>query len=428
MPFNTTQYKRRLRAKFGVCPLVGQVTGYQQATQHECQSCKRTFLASPRVMLRHKTKPVCLSCSKKTKIKEQTARASFIARLAAKFPKIRCKKFGKSSTFVCDTCRHTWKFNSENLLQKQHGCPKCAVLEPHKARQRKPSAKAQRYAIDHLTADRVRKINKNPDSVPYTFLGEPNEFYPAAEYGRVVVIAKSAAWVSKNLDRAKAMAKGCHKFGLSLRLLIGGIGDVPAHWMSWRAEDVGHYVAQAARQTIRILALDPGTSNFGWSVLEVQRPFKVSLLASGLIERPMTEMAGSHFGDQIEALLDEISEITQEFGTCHLIAERYMARGMKGSTIELVNCMLGALVARSGLKSQNVKLLPAAQWKNEFNRIYNLEEFYKSVNCVDHQADASLIGLYGAHVWYGVKPFTGIAAKVFAKQLNTHNLEPRRTK
>jgi hypothetical protein len=105
-----------------------------------------------------------------------------------------------------------------------------------------------------------------------------------------------------------------------------------------------------------------------------------------------------------------------------------MARGMKGSTIELVNCMLGALVARSGLKSQNVKLLPAAQWKNEFNRIYNLEEFYKSVNCVDHQADASLIGLYGAHVWYGVKPFTGMAAKVFAKQLNTHNLEPRQTK
>ncbi len=426
MLYDTTQYIRRLKLKFGVNPLVGVATDYQTAVPHKCQKCRSIFLASPCVMLRHKEEPVCLKCSKKNKVKEQTARAQFAARLAFKFPKIKCKKFGKLSTFRCDVCRHTWRFNSENLLQKNHGCPRCATLVVYVPAPSDVPEKAVKYAIRH-TKTRSRII-RHPESVQYTYLGELNEFYPAVEYGHTVVTVKSAGWMTKNVERMKAVNKACNKLGLSLRILIGGIGEAPKNWTEWRtAADVEQYVAQAARRTIRILALDPGTSNFGWSVVEVVSPFKPRLLASGLIQHPVTAIVGSHVGDQIEALLNEINEIAQEFGTDHLIAERYMARGMKGATIELVNCMLGAMVARSRLKSCNIKLLPAAQWKNEYNRMHNLEEFYKSVNCVDHQADASLIGLYGAHVWYGVKPFTGMSVKVFARQLNENNLEPRRT-
>lgn len=426
MLYDTTQYIKRLKLKFGVNPLVGSAIDHQTAVPHKCQKCKAIFLASPDVMLNHKEEPVCLTCSKKNTKKELTERAQFAAQLASKFPKIKCKKYGKLSSFKCGVCGHSWRLKPGYMLQKKHGCPKCAALIVYVPEPSDVSEKAVRYALKHT---KVRgKITQHPESVQYMYLGELNEFYPAVEYKDTVVAVKSVGWLAKNIERMKAVNKACHKLGLRLRVLVGGVGEA-TNWLDWKnAEDVEQYVAQAARKTIRILALDPGTSNFGWSVLEVALPFKPRLLASGLVQRPVTEIIGQHVGDQIETLLREIGEIAQEFSIDHLIAERYMARGMKGSTIELVNCMLGALVARSSVKSQNIKLIPAAQWKNEFNRIYNLDEFYKSVNCVDHQADASLIGLYGAHVWYGVKPFTGMAAKVFAKQLNTHNLEPRQTK
>jgi ferrous iron transport protein B len=64
MLYDTTQYIKRLKLKFGVNPLVGSAIDHQTAVPHKCQKCKAIFLASPDVMLNHKEEPVCLTWEK----------------------------------------------------------------------------------------------------------------------------------------------------------------------------------------------------------------------------------------------------------------------------------------------------------------------------------------------------------------------------
>ena len=96
--------------------------------------------------------------------------------------------------------------------------------------------------------------------------------------------------------------------------------------------------------------------------------------------------------------------------------ERFMARGMKGTTIELVNIMIGYLSAMwKSRNKRSFKLLTAAQWKNEWNRRSDLKEFYKKASCEVHQVDAIGIGMYGGAFWFDAEPFKDI--KLFEKEL-----------
>lgn len=147
---------------------------------------------------------------------------------------------------------------------------------------------------------------------------------------------------------------------------------------------------------ITLVGLDPGKNNFGFSVVKVkfEPPFRYKVVTTGLVENVVYDLTkGIRF--QSRPFKKEVSSLLRSNGADVLIAERYQNRGrMMGNTIELVNYMLGVM---DSLRVQDYVVITASQWKNAFNRHYDLKEFYKEIPLVPHRVDATLIALYGAH-------------------------------
>lgn len=145
-----------------------------------------------------------------------------------------------------------------------------------------------------------------------------------------------------------------------------------------------------------LLGLDPGKNWFGYSVVKVKfdPPFRYKVVTTGLVENVVYDLTkGIRF--QSRSFKREISGLLRSHGADILIAERYQNRGrMMGATIELVNYMLGVM---DSLRVQDYVVITAAQWKNAFNKHYDLKEFYRELPLVPHRVDATLIALYGAH-------------------------------
>jgi len=103
-----------------------------------------------------------------------------------------------------------------------------------------------------------------------------------------------------------------------------------------------------------------------------------------------------------------------------------MSRGLKGTTIELVNIMIGIIYANlKGEASRKFTVIPAAQWKNAWNRVIDLEGFYAKVSCAVHQADSIGIGLYGAYKWLNQTPYHNLTqlCKSLPRQISIANVE-----
>lgn len=172
-----------------------------------------------------------------------------------------------------------------------------------------------------------------------------------------------------------------------------------------------------------ILGLDPGSSNFGWSVVRVKvgKTFHYKVLANGKIEKTLHSLKDDVLTD-INVFKAEIRKILRTYKPTHLIAERFMTRGIKGATIEYISVMLGVLT-QMGIK--NIRFITAAQWKNRWNRHYRLDDFYKRVGIEDHQVDATNIALYGAAIWHGAPYFDYFASEAelikFIKRLEDAN-------
>jgi hypothetical protein len=91
--------------------------------------------------------------------------------------------------------------------------------------------------------------------------------------------------------------------------------------------------------------------------------------------------------------------------------------------------MVGILFSLALNTSQlKTLLIPASQWKNEFNRHNDLEALYSDApSCTPHQLDATGIGIYSSYYWFGEKPFQGFSVQARKKaarqaaQVNTHH-------
>lgn len=109
------------------------------------------------------------------------------------------------------------------------------------------------------------------------------------------------------------------------------------------------------------------------------------------------------------AYINEVSRAATEYAVDFMIAERYQSRRMGGTTIELVNMMLGTLRGIACVKNTPLKVMPASQWKVPLgNRGFDLELLYKGAKefkVSDHEVDACFIGLYGAFALSRRKPF-----------------------
>jgi len=147
---------------------------------------------------------------------------------------------------------------------------------------------------------------------------------------------------------------------------------------------------------LTILGADPGKNNFGYSIVKVkfEPPFRYQIAKTGLVKNVVYDLTKG-VRAQSKAFRKEVGSILKEYEVDVLIAERYQNRGrMMGNTIELVNYMLGVM---DSLRTQDFVLITASQWKNAFNRHYDLKEFYKEIPMIPHRIDAALIAIYGSY-------------------------------
>ncbi len=148
----------------------------------------------------------------------------------------------------------------------------------------------------------------------------------------------------------------------------------------------------------RILACDPGTSNFGVSCVGVRNE-KIDVIANSLLTNPIQTLTAG-FKAERTAYRDELMRWIELYDPDLIIAERFQMRGgsSAGTTIEVVatmNALLGVLTKKP------IKYVIASQWKNAFNKRWAagdkefLKSLYKEIATTPHVLDASLIGVYG---------------------------------
>lgn len=170
---------------------------------------------------------------------------------------------------------------------------------------------------------------------------------------------------------------------------------------------------------VHILALDPGTNNFAYSVVRIRSELSDSgrvigrVLHRGLIHSALRTLNNPPVErEELDGFLGALNHILEAYPIDVIIAERYMLRrGSGGNAIEAINQMIGVIRTLG----YPFKMIPASQWKNATHRMgHDLEGAYKSLGAVAaqrkrdperitvHEVDAAHIGLYGASCILGI--------------------------
>ena len=147
---------------------------------------------------------------------------------------------------------------------------------------------------------------------------------------------------------------------------------------------------------VTVLAFDPGSKNFGWSVVcgrKKKNKLELRILCSGHIVNTMNQMKiGPLHKKQRAAFVEEILAIKNSYPLNYFVAERYMNRGIRGTLIEAVAMMLDA--ATSSLKLPYT-LLAAVTWKRALDKCgVDLKQAYKWCKATPHQLDATMMGVF----------------------------------
>jgi hypothetical protein len=146
----------------------------------------------------------------------------------------------------------------------------------------------------------------------------------------------------------------------------------------------------------RILSLDPGSRNFGISVVGVKDGV-IDVVANSMFTNPITSLVDRH-KTQRQVFLDELDLWLNLYKPNAVIAERFQSRGGMGPLIELVSTM-NAIIGMRALDLP-CKFITAATWKNQWHRRFTtpLDYMYKVCRTAPHPLDATLIGCYGLEV------------------------------
>lgn len=145
---------------------------------------------------------------------------------------------------------------------------------------------------------------------------------------------------------------------------------------------------------VRILSFDPGSVNMGCSLIEIDKtdPKSIKVLANTVLLHPINDI--KRFSTEKEKFINEINTWLQFGKPDAIVAERFQARGLRGTTIECVCIMLGLLASFK----LPILLITAATWKNRYQSRFaiNLKSLYKEILTAPHQLDSALIGCFGA--------------------------------
>lgn len=154
------------------------------------------------------------------------------------------------------------------------------------------------------------------------------------------------------------------------------------------------------------LGMDPGTNNFAVSAVSVGlRKGAFEILTHHMVDSAVNDIKSEDTGERIKRFSAEIKCLKRTHKAIFVTAERFMTRGHGGTTIESISVMLGVVATVFGTE---VRFITAANWKNAFNKWYNLDKLYgdmKPYGITNHQVDAVCIGLYGASLALEEAPF-----------------------
>lgn len=150
------------------------------------------------------------------------------------------------------------------------------------------------------------------------------------------------------------------------------------------------------KKVIRVLAHDPGSTSYGFSVVEgykVGTKLKLKILIAGHVQNTIKQMkVGLVHKKQIDAYVEELLEIKKKYKPQRFIAERYMNRGLKGTLIEVVSGMLHIAVRTLKLP---YRFIAAVTWKRSITRCgVDLKIAYKWCKTTPHQLDATMMGVF----------------------------------
>ncbi len=165
---------------------------------------------------------------------------------------------------------------------------------------------------------------------------------------------------------------------------------------------------------ITIIGSDPGKNNSAVGVVRVliSDPSKYKIVHTGMVDKVIRDLTTNPM-KQALAYRSVMNKMVKTFDADVVIVERFQNRGrFAGNTGELVSMMIGMLFT---LPVKDVMTITAAQWKNAFNRVADLESFYQQSSLVAHRVDAASIAMYGASQYLNTKPFDFLHGKGVAR-------------
>lgn len=438
------QMKQQLKDRFdGKIKLVGKYRGAHFKTEFECRDCGDVRISNFYEKL--KAKYGCKGCATK-RFKTYTHK-EFVSKLssAGHLHKIQIlEKYKRSQSPLkvkCVACSHIWS-PVPNSLMNGAGCPECAkyivnTYSPKRVVLGKRKVWVQGYepyALEYLVKIKKKDPSRiqvfSDKSIPvftYKYKNKMKEYRPDFKIGNRIYEVKSIWTLLFQLEVNKLKAKACLEAGTKFTLLIASpekTVKLPPEWLKWNAQKINKWFIKKTAKPLTILALDPGVNNFGWAVLQENKAQDFEVLATGMIQNTIRDLKFD-IRTQTESFRNELQKCAYPFKINAVAIERFMSRGHGGTTIEVVNQMIGIVI--SHYLSKKLLIIPASQWKNEFNRNSNLEKFYAAApTCTVHQLDAIGIGLYASYYWHDVKPFENFnkVLKGVAKQACQNNYLP----
>ena len=153
---------------------------------------------------------------------------------------------------------------------------------------------------------------------------------------------------------------------------------------------------------ITVLSSDPGITNYGIAIMSVCNTSNVityDIKYCGMLRNPIKDLLASNLSINLYEYMKEMRKYCLQYTPNHIVAERFMNRGVRQATGEKVNIMLGALMFYALVNKFQFKMHTASSWKVKLNKVLNMKIFVSKARdqgVTNHELDAACIGLYHA--------------------------------
>lgn len=191
----------------------------------------------------------------------------------------------------------------------------------------------------------------------------------------------------------------------------------------------------ADKSRIRVLGHDPGNTNYGFSVIDLeirQGMVHVEVIACGELPYRIKKLTEVATFNELRTFLQHAILDIRDYRPDYYAVERFMTRGIKGSLIEHVNMMIGMFSSAACRVKENkvpvvrnITLVNPGTWKKAAKQFFNLDTAYKICSTPPHELDATLIAIYAGTKVFGKKPFSDLDP-VFILDL-MHQIESKTT-